>query len=140
MATKKPAPPVRKVKPAKAAKKVVKARPKVAKKAAKKVAKAPAKKVAGPPKKAAPKKAAKPKVVKPAVAGRAYALAQPAVHHEATKQELEAQHAHEDPRAYGGAIHGSERDPKAQNFGQFKNRKVGRLDKPTNWFRKGSGR
>lgn len=73
-------------------------------------------------------------------AGRAYAKAEPMRRRKATPKELDAQHAHEDPRAYAGVIQDSQRAPEAQNFGQFKNRAVARMDKPTNWFRRGRGR
>jgi hypothetical protein len=56
-------------------------------------------------------------------------------HHEA--QTEQAEHDHQDPRLAGipGVSHEGSK-VQVENYGQFKNKAVARLDKPTNWFRR----
>lgn len=66
------------------------------------------------------------------------AVARPTkAHHEAQMER--ADHDHQDPRLAGIPGTGPE-DSKVQtfNYGQFKTKAVARLDKPTNWFRRGA--
>jgi hypothetical protein len=126
--------------PAKAAKKP-------ARKAAK--AKAPAAKAAKPAKSAKPAARPKPRkeVVEPSAmpehaaskAAARRAVARPTkAHHEAQDAQMEkAEHDHQDPRLSGvGGTHAESKKVQAFNYGQFKNKAVGRLDKPINWFRR----
>ncbi|MFA5945034.1 MAG: hypothetical protein WC876_11290 [Candidatus Thermoplasmatota archaeon] len=64
------------------------------------------------------------------------AVARPTkAHHE--NQEAHADHDHQDPRLAGipGVNHEGQK-VQVENYGQFKNKVVGRLDKPINWFRR----
>ena len=64
------------------------------------------------------------------------AVARPTkMHHEAQMEQ--AEHDHQDPRLAGipGVSHEG-RKVQPENFGQFKNKAVARLDKPVNWFRR----
>jgi hypothetical protein len=64
------------------------------------------------------------------------AVARPTkAHHEA--QVERAEHDHQDPRLAGiPGVAPEASKVQVENFGQFKNKAAGRLDKPTNWFRR----
>ena len=64
------------------------------------------------------------------------AVARPTkAHHEAQMEQ--AEHDHQDPRLAGIPGTGPEASKvQVENYGQFKNKAVARLDKPTNWFRR----
>ncbi|HUR25355.1 MAG TPA: hypothetical protein VM327_04990 [Candidatus Thermoplasmatota archaeon] len=64
------------------------------------------------------------------------AVARPTkAHHEAQMEK--AEHDHQDPRLAGIPGTGPEASKvQVENYGQFKNKAVARLDKPTNWFRR----
>ena len=53
-----------------------------------------------------------------------------------------AEHEHQDPRGVGdhGSVLSGGFDARPVNWGQQKAKSVGRLDKVSNWFRKGRGR
>ena len=115
--------------PAKAMGKAPKAKTasrKSAKPAARKGAKRPATRVESS---AMPKQAA-------SVAAARRAVARPTkAHHEAQMEQ--AEHDHQDPRLAGIPGINPEGDKvQVENYGQFKNKAVARLDKPTNWFRR----
>jgi hypothetical protein len=70
------------------------------------------------------------------VAAARRAVARPTkAHHEAQMEQ--AEHDHQDPRLAGlpGVSHEGDK-VQVENYGQFKNKAVARLDKPTNWFRR----
>jgi hypothetical protein len=64
------------------------------------------------------------------------AVARPTkAHHEA--QAAQAEHDHQDPRLAGiPGVAPEASKVQVENYGQFKNKAVARLDKPTNWFRR----
>jgi hypothetical protein len=118
-------------------------------------AKAPKKAAAGKRGKAAQAKpsAARPKAAKrPVKATRVEASAMPEhaanlaaarravarptkMHHEAQMER--AEHDHQDPRLAGiPGVAPEASKVQVENYGQFKNKAVARLDKPTNWFRR----
>jgi hypothetical protein len=116
-----------------------------------KMAKPKAARRAAPKGKAAKPKAAARRKAKPAatrveasampehsasVAAARRAVARPTkAHHEAQMER--AEHDHQDPRLAGipGVSHEGDK-VQVENYGQFKNKAVARLDKPTNWFRR----
>lgn len=83
-----------------------------------------------------PRRAARPKAASHVAEVRArVARHRPAA--PGSKVEAQAEHDHQDPRLAGIPGIGPEGDKvQAQNYGQFKNKAVARLDKPTNWFRR----
>ena len=115
--------PVRKA-PVKTAKPASRKAP--ARKAPKKAKRASATRVesSAMPEHAASKAAARRAVARPTKA-----------HHE--NQQAHADHDHQDPRLAGipGVSHEGDK-VQVQNYGQFKNKVVARLDKPINWFRR----
>jgi hypothetical protein len=105
----------------------------------------PARKAAAKPKaaaakpKAAPRKAAAKGARRPARQSHAaevralVARPRPGQHPE----ESQVDHDHHDPRLAGIDQIGAEGDKvQVENYGQFKNKAVARMDKPTNWFRR----
>jgi hypothetical protein len=64
------------------------------------------------------------------------AVARPTkAHHEAQMEK--AEHDHQDPRLAGiPGVAPEASKVQVENYGQFKNKAVARLDKPTNWFRR----
>jgi hypothetical protein len=65
------------------------------------------------------------------------AVARPTKAHHENQTERAAEHDHQDPRLAGipGVSHEG-RKVQPENYGQFKNKAVARLDKPVNWFRR----